>query len=160
MRGCPVAWALPGRAGGGPSVDGAAGRVPAGILPDGRARVLGGGLLQGGDGTAVGMDELAGMFGGHRADVRVRVAGQVPQCGPENLACSWCAGVAFAPVAGQGVERGDPDAGIEIVGHGDQLAHGVGVDEVVVEAAAALADGRIAVMEAGADRAGRVLAAS
>jgi hypothetical protein len=50
-------------------------------------------------------------------------AGQVPQCGSENPVCSWCAGVAFAPVAGQGVENGDPDVGVGIVGHGDQLAH-------------------------------------
>jgi hypothetical protein len=42
----------------------------------------------------------------------------------------------FAPVAGQSVERGGPDPGVGIVGHGDELAHGVGVDQVVQETAA------------------------
>ncbi|HEY6294487.1 MAG TPA: hypothetical protein VIX15_02400 [Streptosporangiaceae bacterium] len=74
------------------------------------------------------MDELAGQFGGPRADVRVRVGGQVLQRGLKDLACTRSAGAAFAPVAGQSVERGDPDLGVGIVGHGDELTHGVGVD--------------------------------
>ena len=83
----------------------------------------------------------------------------MPQRGLENLASARGAGAAFAPVAadaGQGVERGRPDPGVGIVGHGDELAHGVSVDQVVEEAAAALTDGRILVMEASADRAHRV----
>ena len=83
----------------------------------------------------------------------------MPQRRFEDLVCAWCAGAAFAPVAGQSVERGDPDPGVGIVGHSDQLAHGVGVDQVVEEAAAALADGRILVLEASTDRAHRVFAA-
>jgi hypothetical protein len=51
--------ALPGQAGGGPLVDGAAGREPACLLPDDWARVLDAGRLQGGDGAAIGVDELA-----------------------------------------------------------------------------------------------------
>jgi len=81
----------------------------------------------------------------------------VLQRGFEDLVCPWCAGVAFAPVAGQGVEHGGPDPGVGIVGHGDELAHRAGVGQVVEEAAAALADGRVLVMEASADRACRVL---
>jgi hypothetical protein len=57
------------------------------------------------------------------------------------------------------VERGGPDPGVDIVGHGDELAHGAGVDQVVEETAAALTDGRVLVLEAGADRAHRVLPA-
>ena len=38
-----------------------------------------------------------------------------------------------------------------IVGHGDELAHGAGVGQMVEEAAAALADGRVLVLEAGAE---------
>jgi hypothetical protein len=34
-----------------------------------------------------------------------------------------CAGAAFASVAGQSVERGGPDPGVGIVGHGDELTH-------------------------------------
>jgi hypothetical protein len=83
----------------------------------------------------------------------------MPQRGLENLASTRCAGVAFAPVAGQRVERGGPDPGVGIVGHGDELAHGVGVDQVVEEAAASRTDGRILVMEASADRAHRVFVA-
>lgn len=77
----------------------------------------------------------------------------------EHLVCTGCACVAFAPVAGQSVERGGPDPGVGIVGHDDELAHGVGVDQVVQETAAALTDGRILVMEASTDRAHRVLVA-
>jgi hypothetical protein len=83
----------------------------------------------------------------------------VLQRGLKDLVRAWSAGVAFAPVAGQGVERGDPDPGIGIVGHGDELAHGVGVDHVVEETAAALADARILVTQASTDRAYRILAA-
>ena len=56
-----------------------------------------------------------------------------------------------APVAGQSVERGYPDPGVGIVGHGDQLAHGAGVDQVVEETAAARTDGRILVLQTSAD---------
>jgi hypothetical protein len=42
---------------------------------------------------------------------------------------------------------------------GANQAHGVGVDQVVQETAAALTDGRILVMQASPDRAHRVLAA-
>jgi hypothetical protein len=49
---------LPGRAGDGPLVDGAAGGEPACLLPHDRARVLGAGRLQGADGAAIGMGEL------------------------------------------------------------------------------------------------------
>jgi hypothetical protein len=80
----------------------------------------------------------------------------VLQRGFEDLVC---AGVAFAPVTGQSVDRGDPDLGIGIVGHGDELAHGVCVDRVVEETAAALADGWIVVMQASTDRAHRVFCA-
>ncbi|GHE27954.1 hypothetical protein GCM10017771_42950 [Streptomyces capitiformicae] len=69
------------------------------------------------------------------------------------------AAVALAAVAGQGVEGGDPDPGVRVVGHGDEFVHGVGVDEVVEEAAAAFADGWVLVAEAGADGVQRVLAA-
>ena len=49
---------LPRRAWGGPLVDGAAGRESACFLPDGRTRVMNAGRLQGGDGAAIGVDEL------------------------------------------------------------------------------------------------------
>jgi hypothetical protein len=106
--------------------------------------------------ASIGVDELAHELGGPRPDVRVRVSGQVLQRGSEDLVRARSAGAARAPVAGQGVERGDPDPGVGIVGHGDELAHRVGVDQVVQETAAALADGRILMPQASADRAHRV----
>jgi hypothetical protein len=51
------------------------------------------------------------------------------------------------------VERGDPDLGVGIVGHGDELPYGIGVDQVIKETAAALTNGRILVLEASTDRA-------
>ena len=87
----------------------------------------------------------------------VRVGGPVPQRGvcstwsAPGRRCRLCSGR-----PGQGLERGDPDPGVG-TGHGDHLAHGVGVDQVVEEAAAAFADGRILVLEASTDRALRSL---
>src|SRR6516165_2506861 len=91
---------LPERAWGSPRVDGASRREPACLLPDGRAPVLGGRRLQRGNSADIGMDELADEFGGHRADVRVRVGSQVPQRRFENPVCPRGTSVAFAPVAG------------------------------------------------------------
>lgn len=45
------------------------------------------------------------------------------QCGLKDLVCARSAGTAFAPVAGQSVELGDPYPGVGIAGHGDELAH-------------------------------------
>ena len=128
VAGCQDAGAvpLPGPARDGPLVDGATGCEPARLLTDDRARVSGAGRLQGGDDAALGMDELAGQFGGPRADVRVRVGGQVPQRGLQDLVCTRSAGAALAPVAGQSVERGDPDPGVGVVGRGDELTPGNG----------------------------------
>jgi hypothetical protein len=92
--------------------------------------------------------------------MRVRVGGQVLQRGLEDLICARSAGAAFAPVTGQGVERGDPDLRVGIAGHGDELPHGVGVDQVVEETAAAFTDGRVLVLQASTDGAYRVFAAS
>jgi hypothetical protein len=36
--------------------------------------------------------------------------------------------VAFAAVTGHGVEGGDPDLRVGVVGHGDKLVHGFSVD--------------------------------
>jgi hypothetical protein len=47
---------------------------------------------------------------------------------------------------------------LSMVPPGDELAHGVGVDQVVEETAAGLTDGRILVMEASRDGADRVCA--
>jgi hypothetical protein len=58
------------------------------------------------------------------------------------------------------VERGDPDAGVGGVGHGDEFAHRLGVDQVAEKAAAALPDGWFLVRQAGADGAQRGLSAS
>ena len=104
------------------------------------------------------MDELADQLGGPRPDVRVRVAGQVLQRGFEDLVCARGAGVAFAPVAGQSVERGDPDPGVGIADHGDELAHGFGVDQVIEQTAAALTQDRVRVLQASPDRAYRTRA--
>jgi hypothetical protein len=77
----------------------------------------------------------------------------------EDLARARCAGVAFAAVAGQSVERGDPDLGVGIVDHGDERAHGFGVDQVIEQTAAALTHDRIRVPQASPDRAHRIRAA-
>jgi hypothetical protein len=71
--------------------------------------------------------------------MRVRVGGQVLYRGFEDLASARCAGVAFAPVASQSVERGGPDPGVGIIGHGDELATEFGVVQVAKVTAAALA---------------------
>lgn len=144
---------------GGPFVDGAAVGEPACLLSDGRARVLDVSRLQCGACAAIRVDELASQFGGHRADMRVRVGCQVPHRGVEDLTCARCAAVAFATIAGQSMERGDPDPGVGIVSHGDQLTHRLGVDQVVKKTAAALTNGRILVIEARMDGAHRVFAA-
>ncbi|MER6070090.1 hypothetical protein ABT187_14865 [Streptomyces sp. NPDC001817] len=58
------------------------------------------------------------------------------------------------------MERGDPDAGVGVVGHGDEFTYRVGVDQVVEKPAAALPDGKVPVVEAGPYGAHRVLPAS
>ncbi len=62
------------------------------------------------------------------------------QCGFEDPVRTRCAGVALAPVAGEGVEGCDSDPAVGVVGHGDEFVHGIGVDQVVEEATAALTD--------------------
>lgn len=91
--------------------------------------------------------------------MRVGVEGQVPQRGFEDQARTWRAGIAFTSVARKSVERGDPDLGVGIVDHRDELTHGLCVDQVIEETATALTDGRILVMQASADGLHRVLTA-
>ncbi|KUO20487.1 hypothetical protein AQJ91_14030 [Streptomyces dysideae] len=67
----------------------------------------------------------------------------MPQRGLKDPVRARCTGVALTPVAGQGVKGGDPAPGVGIVGHGDEHVHGIGVDQVVEEAASALTDRRI-----------------
>ncbi|UXX97348.1 hypothetical protein N7U49_46850 [Streptomyces sp. AD2-2] len=99
--------------------------------------------------------ELADEFSGHSPDVRVGVGSQVVQGRFEDPVGARGAGVTLAPIAGQGMEGGDPDACIGVVCHEDEFVHRLGVDQVVEEAAAALTDGRILVSQAGADGAHR-----
>jgi hypothetical protein len=47
------------------------------------------------------------------------------------------------------VEGRDPDPGVGVVGHGDGVVHGIGVDQVVEEATAAFADCRALVVQSG-----------
>lgn len=91
----------------------------------------------------------------------VGVAGQMPQRGSRTSSAPGAQVSPSAPVTRQSVERGDPDPypGIGIVGHGDEDAHGAGVDQVVEETATAFANRRTLVAQARADGAHRGLAA-
>ncbi|MFJ4199940.1 hypothetical protein ACIP2Y_09965 [Streptomyces sviceus] len=97
--------------------------------------------LQSGDGSGVGVDEPADEFDGPGPHPRIGIARQVPRCGLQDPLRARRAGVAPAPVAGQGMERGDPDPGVGIAGHADQLVHGLGLHEMVERVAAGSASG-------------------
>lgn len=74
------------------------------------------------------MDELADEFSGHCPDLWVRIVMEVAQCWFQDECGAGRACVVFAAVTGQGVEGGDPDLRVGVIGHGDELVHGFGVD--------------------------------
>jgi hypothetical protein len=105
------------------------------------------------------MDELADEFGGHCPGPWVWIVAEVAQGRLQDEGGAGRARAAFAPVTGQGVEGGDPDLRVGVVGHGGKLLHGFGVDQVVKEAAAAFPDSRALMSQAVPDRGHRTLAA-
>jgi hypothetical protein len=88
------------------------------------------------------MDELADEFGGHCPGPWVWIVMEVTQGWFQDEGGAGRACAAFAAVTGQGVEGGDPDLRVGVVGHGGKLVHGFGVDQVVEEATAAFPDSR------------------
>src|SRR4051812_16845215 len=147
------------RRGSGPLVDCPAGCVPARLLADGGAWIVCACGLEGDYGFGTGMDELADEFDGHRPGSWVGILMEVTQCRFQDECGTGRAGVAFAAVAGQRVEDGDPDLRIGVIGHGDQLVHGFAVDQMVQESTAAFADSRALMLETASDRGHRVVTA-
>lgn len=117
------------------------------------------GYLQRGDGACVRVGELADQFSRPGPHVRVRVRGQVRKRRSKDSVGAGRASIVLTPVTGQGVKRGDTHSGVGVVGHGDQLVHGLGVDQVIEQAAATLAHGGIGVVQARPDGAERILPA-
>jgi hypothetical protein len=98
------------------------------------------------------MDELADELGGHGPGPRVWIVMEVAQGWFQDEGGAGRAGAAFAAVTGQGVEGGDPDHRVGVVGHGRELVHGLSVDQVVEEATAAFPDSRALMPQAVPDR--------
>jgi hypothetical protein len=105
------------------------------------------------------MSELADELGGHGPGSGVWIVMEVAQGWFQDEGGAGRAGAVFAAVAGQGVEGGDPDLRAGVAGHGGKLVHGLGVDQVVQEAAAAFPDRRALVLQAVPDCGHRTLAA-
>jgi hypothetical protein len=105
------------------------------------------------------MDELADELSGHCPDPWVWIVMEVAQGWFQDEGGAGRACAAFAAVTGQGVEGCDPDLRVGVVGHGGELVHGFGVDQVVEEAAAAFPHSRVLMLQPVSDSGHCILAA-
>lgn len=122
-------------------------RQPPRLLAYRRARVIRMGLRQSRRRTRLGPGELGDEFSRHRPDVSVRVRGEVPQPRFKNPVRARRTGVPLAPVARQRMERRDPDLGIGIVRHRDQLPHRLHVHQMIEQSAAPLPNPRVPALQ-------------